>query len=197
VSNRPPTSEPGLLPADRELLEACLTARPGSWESFIGRFGGLFAHVVERAASHRRTPLSAADREDLVAEIVLECLRNKAAVLRAFAGRASLSTYLTVIARRVTVRHLVKDFDAFRLPITPDQAVAAELPRRIEDRELIETLLEGLDEQEARLVRLHHLEARSYGEISRITGLPLGSIGPALSTARGKMRALMEAREAG
>jgi DNA-directed RNA polymerase specialized sigma24 family protein len=38
-------------------------------------------------------------------------------------------------------------------------------------------------------VRLHHLEARSYGEISRITGMPLGSIGPALSRAREKMKA--------
>jgi DNA-directed RNA polymerase specialized sigma24 family protein len=45
-----------------------------------------------------------------------------------------------------------------------------------------------LSPEEAKLVRLHHLEARSYGEISRITGMPLGSIGPALSRARQKMR---------
>jgi len=37
-------------------------------------------------------------------------------------------------------------------------------------------------------VRLHHLEARSYDEISRLTGMPLNSIGPALSRARQKMR---------
>ena len=43
-------------------------------------------------------------------------------------------------------------------------------------------------EADAQLVRLHHLESRSYGEISRITGLPIGSIGPALSRARQKMR---------
>jgi DNA-directed RNA polymerase specialized sigma24 family protein len=49
-------------------------------------------------------------------------------------------------------------------------------------------MLSGLDETEARLVRLHHLEARSYGEISRLTGMPLGSIGPALARARQKMK---------
>ena len=49
-------------------------------------------------------------------------------------------------------------------------------------------MLSLLDDSEALLVRLHHIEARSYGEISRLTGLPLGSIGPALSKAREKLR---------
>jgi RNA polymerase sigma-70 factor (ECF subfamily) len=49
-------------------------------------------------------------------------------------------------------------------------------------------MLGDLEVMEARLVRLHHLEARSYGEISRITGLPLGSIGPTLARARQKMK---------
>ena len=31
------------------------------------------------------------------------------------------------------------------------------------------------------------LEGRSYGEISRITGIPLGAIGPALAAARQKV----------
>ena len=43
-------------------------------------------------------------------------------------------------------------------------------------------------ETEARLIRLHHLEQRSYGEISLLTGLPVGSIGPTLSKARQKIR---------
>jgi DNA-directed RNA polymerase specialized sigma24 family protein len=54
----------------------------------------------------------------------------------------------------------------------------------------VEALLEGLEADEARLVRLHHIEQRSYGEISHLTGMPLGSIGPALSRARAKMRRL-------
>jgi DNA-directed RNA polymerase specialized sigma24 family protein len=61
---------------------------------------------------------------------------------------------------------------------------------RIAEREEVELMLGRLEEPEALLVRLHHLESRSYGEISRITGMPLGSIGPALSKARQKMRAL-------
>lgn len=173
-----------------------MAGTPGAWAEFLDRFGPLLAHVAERAAARRRAPLSTADRDDAVAEIVLECLRDEAGVLRKFAGRSSLATYLTVIARRVTVRRIVRDLESFRLatgdePIEPS-APAADLPERIDDREQVESLVDRLDAEEARLVRLHHLEGRSYGEISMQTGLPLGSIGPALSRARAKLRSMME-----
>jgi RNA polymerase sigma-70 factor (ECF subfamily) len=58
-------------------------------------------------------------------------------------------------------------------------------------------LLDRLEPEEARLVRLHHLEARSYGDISNLTGLPLGSIGPVLSRARVKLRAMMDSPTVG
>jgi RNA polymerase sigma-70 factor (ECF subfamily) len=198
VPHRPPPPGQGPLdPEDWRLIEACLAGTPGAWGLFLDRFGALLAHVAGRTASRRGAPWSAADRDDAVAEIVLECLRDEAAALRKFAGRSSLATYLAVIARRVTVRRLVHGREGSRLPAgeTPLEPVArdADLPERIDDREQVETLLGHLDDEDARLVRLHHLEGRSYGEISRHTGLPLGSIGPALSRARAKLRSLMEA----
>jgi len=180
-------------PDDQRLLAACLAGDPAGWDEFVRRFGGLFVHVAERTAAQRRTPLAPADRDDLVAEILLTCVRNDTAVLRGFAGRASLPTYLTVIARRVVARALVRRLESGRL-VFPSAAVeAAATPRsdlaRAVDREHVESLLQRLDTDEAKLVRLHHLEGRSYGEISRLTGMPLGSIGPALSRAKAKMRA--------
>jgi RNA polymerase sigma-70 factor (ECF subfamily) len=203
VSHSPPPPGPRPLdapvpldPEDWRLIEACLAGTPGAWSLFLDRFGALLAHVADRTASRRGAPLPAADLDDAVAEIVLECLRDEAAVLRKFAGRSSLATYLAVIARRVTVRRLVRGREASRLPAgeTPPEPAArdADLPERIDDREQVETLLGRLDDEDARLVRLHHLEGRSYGEISRHTGLPLGSIGPALSRARAKLRTIME-----
>lgn len=177
-------SEPPSAAADRRIVAACLAAEPGAWDAFVSQFGGLFDYVVVRTASQRGMRLSTADRDDLVADVLLECLRNDAAVLRSFAGRSSLATYLTVISRRVAVRGLLRLLEAGPLSTDP----AAPPSRSAVDRDEVESLLGVLDETEAKLVRLHHLEARSYGEISRLTGLPLGSIGPALSRARQKMR---------
>ena len=176
---------------DAALVRDCLRGAPGAWDRFVERFAGLFHHVVDRTCSQRRLALSAADRDDVVAEILVEVLKADAAVLRGFASRSSLATYLAVIGRRTAVR-MISHADATVVPIDRPRSVEEAADRHAEhrraDREEIEGLMDRLEPDEARLIRLHHLEARSYGEISRLTGLPLGSIGPALSRARQKMR---------
>jgi RNA polymerase sigma-70 factor (ECF subfamily) len=67
-----------------------------------------------------------------------------------------------------------------------DNAEAAE--ERLANHEEVQRLLGELDGEEADIVRLYHLEGKSYHEISRQTGVPINSIGPALSRARAKMR---------
>ncbi len=184
------TNGPG-SPEDAALVQDCLRGAPGAWDRFVDRFAGLFHHVVDRTCSQRRLALSAVDRDDVIAQILVEVLKENAAVLRGFAGRSSLATYLAVIARRTAVR-MLSQADAHVVRVDLPTAGAAVVDRhadqRRSDREEIEGLMGCLEPDEARLIRLHHLEARSYGEISRLTGLPLGSIGPALSRARQKMR---------
>ena len=184
------TNGPG-SPEDAALVQDCLRGSPGAWDRVVDRFAGLFHHVVDRTCSQRRLALSAVDRDDVIAEILVEVLKENAAVLRGFAGRSSLATYLAVIARRTAVR-MLSQADAHVVRVDLPTAGAAVVDRhadhRRSDREEIEGLMGCLEPDEARLIRLHHLEARSYGEISRLTGLPLGSIGPALSRARQKMR---------
>jgi RNA polymerase sigma-70 factor (ECF subfamily) len=186
--------DPGGRAADLALAAACSGGDEAGWAAFTDRFSPLFAHVADRTAAQWRMSLGTADRDDIVAETLLACLRNDAAALRGFAGKSTLATYLAVIARRVTVRMLVARVETRRAATsdTVDVPADPQLPPptsdQIADRDEVERLLTRLDAAEARLVRLHHLEGRSYGEISRLTGMPLGSIGPALSRAKVKMR---------
>ena len=189
--SHPPT-EAIFSPEDRQLIKECLEGLPTAWDAFVARFGGLLAFVVDRTAAQRRMSLTPADRDDLLADILLEILHHDAAVLRGFEGRSSLATYLAVVARRVAVRCLTRlaEKTPGRRPLSDGHAPARgdNGQAQLADREQVERMLSGLDEAEAKLVRLHHLEARSYGEISRLTGMPLGSIGPALARARQKMK---------
>lgn len=182
-------------PEDRHLVQTCLQGQSDAWDAFVTRFIGLLAFVVDRTAAQRQLVLTPADREDLLADILLEILHHNAAVLRGFAGRSSLATYLAVVARRVAVRGLTRlqEKNRGRRPLADGHEPAHPVDgddsqSRLANREQVELMLHGLDEMEARLVRLHHLEARSYGEISRLTGMPLGSIGPTLARARHKMK---------
>ncbi len=177
---------------DRDLLARCLDRKPKAWEAFVDRFMGLVVHVVNHTAQSRSVRLSPQDREDLCAEVFLALLENDFAILRHFRGLSSLATYLTVVARRVVVRELLKRRTASKLAqANGANDVSAEtqpVEQRVTDRDEVERLLEELSGHEADAVRLFHLEGKSYQEISAALGLPENSIGPLLSRAREKMR---------
>ena len=175
---------------DRTLLERCLASQPRAWEDFVDRFMGLVMHVINHTAQCRSILLSSADREDLAAEVMLALLKDDYEVLRRFRGKSSLATYLTVISRRVVVRQLLRTRSATPLGAVAEDALSsdAQVEQRMSDREEVERLLERLDGPEADVMRLYHLEGKSYQEIGRSTGMPTNSVGPMLSRLRTRLR---------
>ena len=180
---------------DRNLLERCVQRKPQAWEDFADRFLGLVVHVVNHTARARSIRLSATDRDDLCAEVFLAIVKNDFALLRNFRGKSSLATYLTVVARRIVVRELLSRMTSARLGEgssahspqgIPDPHTSVE--ERLGDQEEVQRLLGGLQGAEAQVVRMYHLEGKSYHEISLVVGMPENSIGPILSRARNKMR---------
>ena len=106
-------------------------------------------------------------------------------------NESSLATYLTVVARRIVVREMLRrrttEASLGQMDSAyADQSVGHE--QRISDREQVQQLLDGLQGPEAEVVRMYHLEGKSYQEISSAVGMPENSIGPTLSRARAKMR---------
>jgi RNA polymerase sigma-70 factor, ECF subfamily len=208
---------------DRNLLERCLAQQPKAWEDFVDRFMGLVVHVITHSAQSRSVRLGVQDREDLCAEVFLAIIRDDFAVLRHFRGQSSLATYLTVIARRVAVRELLRHQPhseaapnnraarsggngAVPHGASPHGAPLAhttpngngpvarvsdghsEAEQRVDDRDQVERLLRQLDGHEATIVRMYHIEGKSYQEISTATGIAENSVGPTLSRARQKLR---------
>ena len=180
---------------DRSLLERCLQKKPRAWEDFVDRFMGLIVHVVNHSAQARSVRLAPEDRDDLCAEVFLDIIRDDFAVLRRFRGDSSLATYLTVVARRIVVRHLLKRPPGAPLasgatqPMSEDMATSEDPAEpRLDNQEEVQRLLEGLDETASRVVRMFHLEGKTYREIGEAVGLAENSIGPILSRAREKIR---------
>jgi RNA polymerase sigma-70 factor (ECF subfamily) len=182
---------------DRNLLARCLARKPRAWEDFVDRFTGLVVHVVNHSAQCRSMRVSAEDREDLAATVFLAIIRDDMAVLRHFRGESSLATYLTVIARRVVVAELLKQKAPARLDGGIGSAANTSAPdspaeQRMADRDQVERMMASLDSSEARIVRMYHLEGKTYQEISSAVGMPENSVGPTLSRARQKMRLAAE-----
>lgn len=177
---------------DQQLLQNCLARKPRAWEDFVDRFLGLVIHVIHHTAVSRSITITEHDVEDLAAEVFVAILADDFAVLRRFRGQSSLATYLTVISRRIVIREILKRKvashaeDTAELEQVADHESSAEV--RLENREQVQKLLEELNGDEATVVRLFHLEGKSYHEISRQIGVPENSIGPTLHRARERMR---------
>lgn len=184
-----------LLETDRRILNGCLEREPGAWEDFVDRFLGLFIHVISHTAYARSVKLSEADIEDLCSEIFLTLLKNEFAVLRHFKSRSSLASYLVVVARRIVVKSLIKRKQLEALGHVDARGSALQSSRsdhvqRSNDVEEVKVLLSQLPAAEANIVRLYHLEGKSYREISQSLGIPENSIGPTLHRARERMKQL-------
>ena len=190
-----------LTELDRHLLNRCLEHDPGAWNDFVDRFLGLMCHVVHHTAHSRSVRLRPEDVEDVCAEILLQIVAHDYAVLRRFRGKASLATYITVIARRICVRELVRRNFAAELGHTVahgSSGSSVEIPtapeERIDNQDEVCFMLEGLAAKEATVVRMFHIEGKSYREISEATGIAENSIGPTLKRAREKLRRQAEQR---
>lgn len=177
---------------DRNLIQRCLARSPRAWEDFVDRFMGLVIHVINHTAKCRSIRLSSEDRDDLASQVFLTLVQDDFGVLQRFRGESSLATYLTVVARRVVVHQLLARKTTAPLQVSPDGELAGpdgeEAEQRIDDRDQVEQLLAGLPENEAAIVRMYHLEGKSYHEISAATGIAENTVGPTLSRARSKMR---------
>ena len=182
----------GLTNHDRTLLDRCLAQEPRAWEDFVDRYLGLVVHVVNQTQLLRNQRLTEQDKEDLVGDVFLTFIDRDFHVLRRFRRESCLATYLTAVARRVVVRGLARKLDQ-RMSSLPagSEPYSSDL-QRITDRDEVEQLIAGLNDREADVVRMYHLEGKSYHEISLTVGLPENSIGPTLSRARAKLRTVAD-----
>ena len=185
-----------LTEIDRSLLERCLAEEPGAWKDFVDRFIGLFIHVITHSAHARSVRLSPDDIDDLCAEVFVALLADNYGALRRFRGESSLATYLTVISRRIVVREMARrkmaealgHVSAHHSSIEQAHASPNWDVQRVDDREQVQRMLEGLPEQDASIVSKYQLEGRTYREISSELGVPENSIGPTLSRARERLK---------
>lgn len=186
---------------DRQLLDRCLTHEPGAWNDFVDRYMGLIYHVIHHVSHARSVVLSPDDIEDLAAEIFLGVVDDDYKVLRQFKGASSLPTYLTVVARRICVKEVVKRHREAELGhINASRSAmddgGSDESEPVATAEEVERMLKDLPDREAEVVRLYHLKYLNYRQIGKQVGVPENSVGPILAQARKRLRRVAEQRGA-
>lgn len=184
-----------LTDIDRKLLNDLLAGQSGAWRLFVDRFTGLIIQVIKHTAQAHSLKLNADDIEDLCADTFAELLLRDMAALRAFRGRSSLATYLSVITRRVVVRKLTQHrylqamghVNAHQAAV--DYASSDTPPgRQMEQRDQIESLLLKLPQEASNVLKWVYLDGLSYQQVAKKLGKPMNSLGPLLNRLRAALR---------
>lgn len=85
-------------------FNACVEGDQGAWDEFINQTTGLIFSAVRRTAGSQLNNAATPDVDDCVQAVYLRLLRNDCRLMRNYdPERAALSTWLTLIARSVTI----------------------------------------------------------------------------------------------
>ena len=181
--------------SDRELVLRCLRKEPGAWEAFLGAHRDAMVGAAGAALSRATGTARQDEVESAVQATLVALLEKDSAALREWQGRASLATYLRVIATRVALNTVRTERRRGALRFRPLEAAgdpAAPAPRE-EDPPEIAGLRAAMDQMPARdrlILKLFHLDGASYRQIATILKVPFNAVSPTLIRAREKLRVL-------
>lgn len=188
---------------DLQFVRRLIGREAGAWSAFVEEYQSLIFSRVLHVVREWRRRVDHSEVEDMVAEVFAQLVAHDFASLRGFQGRSSLSTWLTVITRRICWQTLSRpvferpasqhgsDFDLQTVALTRDDALGRLI--RSEDETRLAAAMEHLNDRHRELLRLFYVEGLSYQEIGEQMQMPTNSIGPTLQRAQQKLKELMEA----
>jgi RNA polymerase sigma-70 factor (ECF subfamily) len=182
------------MSADRELVEAVLSRRPGAFERLVREYQGLVAHIVFRLVRHA----------DVVDELSQDTLMRVHRRLHQLRFESTLKAWIGRVAYTIGLRHLQKqaasvetadDGERFEREAADENIESAHSAR--EAAVIVREAVDALPPLQRTIVSLYHLDELSIPEIAEITGPPSGTIKSHLFRTRRQLREMLEARLGG
>jgi RNA polymerase sigma-70 factor, ECF subfamily len=174
---------------ERRLIRALRRGDPGAVELVSEAYGSLLRGFLAEALDDR----------DAVADVLQQTLLDVWRRGRDYdPERASLATWLLVIARSRAIDHLRRRVPE---PVDPDSVAAfADRDRVDESSALLErwrmaAMIAALPREEARVLRLRFYDGLSQREIAERTGTPLGTVKMRMVQGLERLRLMLDEEE--
>ena len=90
-------------------LKGCLNGDKGAWDAFVDQAAPIIFAAVQRTLSQHTPGRGLGEAEDLAQDVFVRLVEKDCALLRSYdSARASLSTWLTLVARSTVLNRLRK-----------------------------------------------------------------------------------------
>ncbi|MFM7200922.1 MAG: RNA polymerase sigma factor [Myxococcota bacterium] len=191
ISNTPVHSDDARRQVEARWLQATREGDTRAFELLYQRYApGLLGFILQRVPNR-------SEAEELLQETFMRLLKDR----RFEPTRATVGTWLYVIARNLTLNH-VRDHGARRcLPLeeaspgewSTDEEASPEFSLgQHQQLQALEVALQGLPEAQREAFLLRHRHQRSYQEIAEIVSCPVGTAKSRVHLAISSLRAVLE-----
>ena len=187
-----------VIKEDLSLTQRMIEGDNAAWVEFVTRFDSLiFARIRStwhEAGLPAQSPEAAAE---ISAEVLAGLIHQQMKSLKSYSGRSRLSTWLSVIVRRTTLRYLC----AIQKQ-QPDSDWAEQVDQREQNRaaqeaneervELLRVARKKLSADDQQILQLFYEQQCSYQQIAATMQVSVNAVGPKLDRARKRLRAKTE-----
>jgi RNA polymerase sigma-70 factor (ECF subfamily) len=170
------------------LPDALLRGEKAAWDAFVWRYGGLVIAAVRGVA------MAQPEVEDLTQEVFVRLCKDNFRLLRSYdPARASLSTWLTIVARS-TARDGLRRRRAETVPLdlVPEAQLAIDPVEPVQKLKLPEALLSPRQRQ---ILAMLYDREMDVAEIARALGIDPQTVRSAHHKAMVKLRAHFRSNE--
>lgn len=169
-----------------------------AWVEFVTKFDSLIFSRIQ--ATWREAGLNSLSPEvaaEITSEVFAELLRNDMKSLRGYSGRSRLSTWLSVVVRRTTLRYLnairrhqvERELEEYADPRQEQRELQACSDDRLDTLRVARKKLSREDQQ---VLHLFYEKDNSYQQIADELKISVNAIGPKLDRARRRLRVKTE-----
>jgi RNA polymerase sigma-70 factor, ECF subfamily len=179
---------------DVALTERMVAGENAAWVDFVTQFDSLiFSRIQATWREVGLTFLSPEVAAEISSEVFAGLLNNDMKSLKGYSGRSRLSTWLSVVVRRTTLRYLhsIRKRKAGRE--LQEQADPRDEQRQIQassdDRlDTLRVARKKLSVEDQQVLHLFYEKDKSYQQIADELELSVNAIGPKLDRARRRLR---------
>lgn len=185
---------------EKRLVEKCCRNDQIAWREFTLQYYPIVLDSVKQVFYRYKSSVEQDQIEDVCQQVFVKLLQNNTKALRNFMWKSSLKTWLSVVASSCAIDHLRKLGRYQTVDIDKLQNLIELQENSIPDENDVSSLkkaLQLLQPRDQLIIKLAYHKKSSYEQISRLLGISVNTVGPALSRAVERLKKIYTTEKSG